>query len=492
MKKLLSILTFLVALGFVAMFMYVLGIPPFHAGGPFYPAAPAPTQQTTQILPDFLSEEKISRNQTYSEHMNRGALLEQNGFSTLAIAEYQAANKQDPETPDPYIKIGRLHLLNQEYTEAEDSFRNALKIAPDNIDASIYLGRTLLMERKIDEARNMFNQITTDNQTIIYYRGILATYFGDYENSKKLLNHAIGLGTSADITKKAQNFLNAFSEFDSNQGGQQTHLKTLLARSYDQTGEYQMAIPLLFEVIKEEKDYRDAWIILGYAYLNIQKYQDAADALEQARKLDPQKPETFFFLGLSYSGLNDLQKAASNLEQAKKLGFQPTIQVEQKLAEIYYEMKQYDKSAQQYENVVYLNDQNINYYIRPIWLYIEKLNQPEKALTLAQRAFKNHPNQAMSYNLLAWAQMGNNQLDDAENNLRQALKLEPGLDAAYLNWGQLLEKREQFDKALALYVKAHDLGHGNGISNAAAERYNELIGKMKDLNITMKTNILNQ
>ncbi len=480
MKKILTLLTSVLIIGFLAAGLYVFGIPPFNPGGPLVPAATVGTQEQTETpLPDFLTEEKVNRAKTYSEHMSRGALLEENKFYSLAIAEYQQANALEPNNAEPFIKIGRVHLLTADYPKAQSNFEKALELQPKNADIQVYLGRSLLQQRKLDEARNLFNGIVAEDQSVKYYQGILAAYFGDYEGAKRLLTRAVELGGSQDISKKAQNFLGAFSEFDFNQAGTAAHLKTLLGRSYAQTGEYQMAIPILFEVIKEQKDYRDAWIILGYSYLNTSKYQDAVEALEQAKRLDPQKPEIFFYLGLAYYGQNNLQLAATTLEQAKNLGFQPVIQIDQKLAEIYLELKQYEKSAQRYENVVALNDENINYYIRPMWIYIEKLQQPSKAVTLAQKAFASHPDQPMSYNLLGWAQVGDNQLDEAEKNLRKAINLDPNLDAAYLNFGWLWEKRGKYDTALGFYTKANEIGKGNSIGNAAAERYNNLIAKMK-------------
>ncbi len=476
MKKILSILIILLFFGFIVSIFYVGGIWPFVRTG----RDPSlPTQENSKG--SSAGAEKTSRDKTYSEYINHGMLLEKNGFTGLAIVDYQQAHKLTSSNPEPFIKIGRIHLQNRNYAQAQANFEEAAKVDPNNIDAQVYLGRSLLQQRKIEEAREIFNKLNGDTQAVKYYRGIVAAYFGDYENSKKYLQRALELNTTEDLSKKAGNFLNAYKEFDFNQGASKAHLKTLLARSCNQTGEYQMAISLAFEAIKEQKNYRDAWILLGYAYLNTEKYDDAIEALEQAKKLDSQKPETMFFLGLGYYGKNELKKAALTLEQAKKNGFQPAIQVEQKLAEIYMELKQYDASAKNYENVVLLNDQNINYYIRPIWLYLEKLRQPQHALSLAQRAAKNHPAQAMGYNLLGWAQIGTNQLDDAEKNLEKALQLDPHLDAAYLNFGQLLEKQGQPERALAFYAKAHEIGLGNSISNIAAERYNVIIANNKNI-----------
>lgn len=479
MKKILNIFIVMIAIGFTIAGLYVFGLPPFQNSTPLYPAAASLTQEVAKPLPDFLAEDKITRNKTYAEHIARGALLESNKFYSLAIAEYQQANNLDPNNAEPFIKIGRASLLTNNHLKAEENFQKAVALQPENIDTQIYLGRTYLQERKITEARDLFNKISTEtNQTIVYYKGILAAYFSDYPTAKNLLTKAVDMEGSTDITKKAQNYLGALSEFDFNQSGATQHLKTLLGRSYAQTGEYQMAIPILFEAIKVEKDYRDAWIFLGYSYLNTEKYQDAVEALEKAKTLDPKKPETFFYLGLAYDGQNNLEKAATNLEQAKNLGFQPVIQVDQKLAEIYLQLKQYQKSAQHYENVVALNDTNINYYIRPMWLYIEKTNEPQKALALAQKAFASHPNQPMSYNLIGWAQVQTNQLDEAQKNLDAALKLDPKLDAAYLNYGALWEKRNEPGKALTAYSKANKLGSGNPIGAAAAEKYNTLTAKV--------------
>ena len=79
----------------------------------------------------------------------------------------------------------------------------------------------------------------------------------------------------------------------------------------------------------------------------------------------------------------------------------------------------------------------------------------------------------------------------AEKNLQKALALDPQLDAAYLNLGALWEKRGQFDKALSYYGKANQMGKGNPIGNAAAEKYNTLIARVKSNNTTGNTGTAN-
>jgi len=493
MKQLMTIALGVVIVAFFTAALYILELPPFNKGGVWGPVA---TQQETEQgvsanIPDLLAEDqKVGRSKSYDEYMSRGKAQEDNGYHTMAVAEYQAASKLAPDRLDPIIEIGRIYLRENDYINAKLTFQRALELSPDNTDVKVYLVRSLLGDRKITEAQKLIDSITLPNQQSRYYQGIIAAYFDDEQKATNLLNESMVLGSNPDTISKAQNFLNAYAEYHFNQGGSPVHLKTLLGRSFNQVGEYQMAIPLLFDVLKEKKDYRDAWVLLGFAYLNIEKYQDAVEALEQAKKLDSQKPETLFYLGLGYFGLNDLKQAATDLELAKQYGYEPVIQINQKLAEIYLQLKKYPESADNFEQVLALNDTDINYFIKPMWIYIERLHEPEKAYTLAQKAQKAHPKEAMSYNLLGWASIGTNHLSEAEDYLKKAMIIDPHLDAVYLNYGLLQEKRGMLTEAVANYRKAYAMGNGNSISSSAADHYNQLIKTLDQTNPTLKANLL--
>ncbi|MEZ4087775.1 MAG: tetratricopeptide repeat protein [Candidatus Gracilibacteria bacterium] len=482
----------------IGMALYVFEIFPFNPGGPIVPpeqhGVSRNGEDTTnpEELPDFL-QEGVTRTKTYDEHMTRGNLLVQNGYNALAVAEFEAAADQAPTNPSPLIAIGKIHLDSGDTIKAKLSFEEALKLNPSNLEATIYLGKTLIQDREVAEAKILFDGISVHNQLSKFYQAMTHAYVGDHEGAKTAFRESINIGGDQNITAGAQNFLSAYDEFDANQGGPAVHLYTLLARSYDQVGEYEMAIPVLFEVIREKKDYRDAWIILGHSYLSTQKYQDAVEALEEARKLDPQKPETLFFLGLGYFGLEDYEQAAAFLELAKSNGFQPQVQVDQKLAEIYLILEDYEAATDKYEEVLSLNSQEINYFIKPMWVYIEKLNQPEKAVTLANLALQTHPDQAMSYNLLGWAKIATGDLVEAKQDLEKAASLDPELDAVYLNFGTLYQRRGDNQTALAFYKKAYELGGGNSISTAAADMYNKLIGNSDQFDYSsLKVDLLSQ
>lgn len=473
-KQIFRIFFLLVAASFILAFLYVLELPPFQVPNNDIPTNDIEQPTDTENLPEN-EQPKIERDKTYDEMMDRAAQLEKSGFPSLAIAQYQEAYKKDPGSSAPLYEIGKIYLRNKSYGNAENFFAQIVEKDSTDITAKTYLGKAYLGERKIDEAKQVFDNINDNSQSTNYYRGIISAYFGNHDQAKQFLNTSLTIGGSEDYTKKANNFLNTYNEYQFNTESPTVHLKVLLARSFNQCGEYEMAIPLLFEVTKEKLDYRDAWILLGYAYLQTDKFQDAIEALERSKILDNQKPETLFYLGLAYYNVNKFTEAEENLVLAKENGFEPKILVDQKLAEVYLELQNYPKSAASYEQVLALNSKDVNYFIRPIWIYIEKLNSPDKALALAQKALKAHPEEAMAQNLVGWALIYNNDLDQAESHLKVAMALDANLDATYLNLGILHEKKNDPATALTFYKKAHSLGQGNGIAASAATRYNRLL-----------------
>lgn len=472
-KRTLLIILLLVVIGFIIGALKAFNVYPFSPKlETLVEKSELPTEIKKEMKEEIAESKKAPKN--YKDLINRGDILAEKGFLALAINEYIEASKLSEQNPEPYIKIGKLHLENAQPKMAEEAFKKALSLDPENLNAKINLGRSYLLAREMEKARDIFNQIQVKNQLVKYYQGIIAAYFGDYENSKKSLQEAVEIATSQEVTDKAKNFLNAYDEFSRTLGGLDIHLKTLLARSFNQMGEYDMAIPLLYKVLEQKKDYRDAWILIGYAYLQTQKYKDALDALEIARKLDPGKAETLYFLGLGYFAENNLDEAARHLEAALQAGYEPRIQALQKIAEVYFQKGEYEKATKKYEEVLNINTSDVDYFIRPVWIYIDKLKNADAALKLAAQAIETHPEKSMSYNLLGWAQIASGKYSEAQQNLEKALSIDEKLDAAYLNLGWLNENLRNYTTAKKYYLTAFKLGKDANIGKLAEERYNNI------------------
>lgn len=414
-------------------------------------------------------EDKVKVATSYADHIEKGQLLVQNGYYTLAITEFSQASQDNPNLADPYILIGNTHLLTQNYEKALSNFEKALEKNENSTEALTGMAQTQIHLEMFDEARAALDGASSTDTTLKYYQAILYAHDAEYERSQSQFQEVL-----AEIPE-AQYFLDAYAEYDLEKEGQETHLQTLLAQACTEIGQYELAVSMLFTVLSENANYRDAWILLGYSYLNLEKYEDATSAFEQAIELDITKPETNYFLALAYFGQDRLEESLTYLELALVYGFEPQVQVYQKLAEVYFLQEDYESSTRNYEKVLQLNDGDINYFIRPVWLNMDYLDDIEHALELSEWAISAHPDDAMSYNLKGWVLIAMEDYSEAEDYFEEALDIDPELAAAYLNLGTIAEIQEDYEEAKNLYRQAYTLDQNDSVGGLAAEKYNNLL-----------------
>ncbi len=411
---------------------------------------------------------------TYEERMERGYYYANNAFLSLAINEFTKASQIHPEFAEPYFELGKNHIFLKNFEKAQLNIEKALEIQPQNEEFLIYLAKNHIKQSEFEKAKALFLENNSVNPEINYYLALFDLLANDNESAKNKFKQVSDSTDDAKLKEKTANLLNSYDEFSLFKGGKAIHLRTLLAKSLNQVEEYEISLAILKEILKEKNDYRDAWILAGYAYLSLESYEFALDSFRKAYDLDSEKPETQYFLGLTYLEIGQTEDALTYLNIALKNGFEPQIQIKQKLGDLYLAKKDYNKAVQMLEEVLQLNDQNVNTFIRPIWIYLDFLNDPDKALELSQKAYKAHPNNAMAFNLLAWSHLGKNEYLKAEEYLQKATSLDPNLQAAWYNLGRVYEGLAQKEKALEHYQKAYEMGKDSPIGNIAAKAYNEL------------------
>lgn len=477
LKKLNIILGIVIAIGLIIIGLHTYKIYPFDK------------QTVNTAEPEEKSPAKVATKKTFEKFLAKGNDYLENGYYELALNEYIKANQESPNSIEPFLKIGEAHLLLKNNGKARSNFNSAIEIDSTNLTARIGLAQSYIAERDMEEAKKILEPLAAEDPRLKYYQGIVYAYFKDYEKSKEFFIQGMSFNPDEKLKAKLQKFISAYEEFAKNKGGLTIHLQTLLAKALSEVEEQQIAIPILNEVLKEKSNYIDAWTVLGYAYLKEEKYQDAVDALEESKKLAPEKEENLFFLGLAHFYKENYDPALENFNLSLKNGYEPQALVKQKIAEIYVLKGEYDKGAQAYEELVSLYDKNIDLFIKPVWIYIDKTNQPQKALALAQTAVKKHPDNGMAHNLLGWAHMANENFSDSKKEFIEAIKLDGQLDAAYYNLGLLYEKKKQPDIALKLYQKAAQIRKDDNITKLAQAHYQALHNQQQTYQANITTNL---
>lgn len=415
--------------------------------------------------------------QGYEEYISLGDQYSNDKNYPLAVRNYTFAVESEPKEVEALTKLGEAYLKNNEPLKAFDAFTKAQTLDPESTDIKLDIVQSYFNSRNFEKARDILETLDNQNEKVRYYNAITLILFKQFDEAKAIFNDILK-NKSADktIAESSKKFIEKYNTFETFKEGSPLFLQTLLAKALTENDQYEAAIPLLYDVINQKGNYRDAWIVLGYAYLNTNKPTDAIDALSQAETLSPEKPETLFFLGLSYFANNNIDKAIYYIDQADQKGFQPKELVEVKLGDLYLLQQQYKKSAEKYDKILSVNTSNLDIFSKDIWLYIEKLNNPQRALELAQKALTVHPDSAMSANLVGWSYIALQDYDNAKEFLKKSLEIDPEFATAYLNIGLLYEKQKSDDLAKKYYKKAYNLAKGNPVGNIAKLKLDNLFG----------------
>lgn len=413
--------------------------------------------------------------ETYTSIIYKGDQYFEKEFYDEALQEYQKALTISPESTEALYKTGKSYLSTSSPEKARSYFEKVKEFSP-TIEADVLIARTYLNERNVEQAKKIFDSLDYANDEVKFYRAILSVLYKDHDTAKEIFTELTKEDSlaSKEIKERSTIFLNTYRSIDETKGIKQQHSDTLLAKAIVDSNEYDAAIPLLFNAINSQGDYRDAWILLGYSYLKTNKIQDALDAFLQAKTLDPNKPQTLFFLGIVYALEDRLDDAVFYLKKAETAGFEPLVQVEQRLADIYLLQQKYDEAITSYDKVISLNPEDISIFTKTVWICIEKSNKAEKALYFGEKVVAAHPEEAMSYNLRGWGFVAYGNYERGAEDLNKALSLDPKLASAYLNFGWMLEKQGDAEKAKEYYKKAYALEIGSSVSNLAAIRFNNI------------------
>lgn len=430
-----------------------------------------PISQSSTPLQDEVKQES-STNKTYSSIIAEGDQYRENGYMEQAIEAYKKALSQNPNTSEAIYKIGLTYLENNQPAEARLYFKE-LKEFSNNIEIDILIGKTYINERKIEEASVHFNKLDATNEEVRYYIAILKILYKKHEEAQAELK------TLAESNGKAMMFLEAYNEASLHKERKEQHLQAILAKAFIDTGEFEASIPLLYDIIKLQNNYRDAWIMLGYSYLQTGKINDAMDAFMQAKTLDPEKPQTLFLIGIAYAIDDDFENAVKYLEKSLEVGFEPKSLVNQKLADIHLIEKKYDKALQSYIEIINQGITDLNIFTKAVWICVEKIDKPQRAIGIAEKAIKitpdDSPEKAITYSLRGWSFVAYGDYERAKEDLITALNLNPNLDSAYLNLGWMYEKQDMAHIAKEYYKKAYSFGNGNSVANLAAIRFNNIL-----------------
>ncbi len=293
---------------------------------------------------------------------------------------------------------------------------------------------TLLLESIIDlrtgelgKARTLLTA-ASDSPQKHYGLALLSIVNNDHETAQKELA-LVENGWEPVLRTYARTLKAAYDDYALFPESPELHLLTLLGHALADVQECELALPLLSEAVRQQDDYRDAWIVQGFCELTTERTTEALASLERAYQLDPEKPETQYFLGRSYIAQGDHGNALTFLQYALQNGFEPQAEVRRLIAEEALQTGNAALALEQEEALTKLNDATIDTYANYVAAALTSGKKQDAELK-AREAVQKWPREARAYDLLGWTLAQNGNKEEAKQNLEKALELNPSLASA--------------------------------------------------------------
>lgn len=436
---------------------------------------PSPGRVTQPMLLDTsLETQNISPSSLIEEA--RIALQQNNGRNALDLL--LQAQDQGEKSEQVQILLAEAHMKTRNFEVSSTLLTGTLSQDPSNISARTLHAEVLMHQAGSSEKESLLNdalQLLQGIQTerSVFLSCLIATYQNNTEVQQTTCEQAKQSGTLD--ARIAQDILSQRQLFATFRDGNRSYIDLLHAKSIADAGFYDLSSVMTRRIVEQHRDYRDAWVVLGYNYLVIEKYSLAQVALETAYQLDTTKAHIQYLLAIAYDKQMQKEKAVSFYTLALDNQYPNKTALRQRIAQLYVDTQKFDLALRQYLALV---DENAlaapEMYVTPIWIALEFAQDTVAARSIAEKAKEKFPESAISDNLLGWVALTDGRLEQAETYLKQSIEGNASYDAPWYNLGRVYEGLNRLDEARNAYQQAYTVGGNSQIARLAAENYNRL------------------
>tara|TARA_Y100000385_G_scaffold291713_1_gene371639 strand:- start:2830 stop:4458 length:1629 start_codon:yes stop_codon:yes gene_type:complete len=247
-----------------------------------------------------------------------------------------------------------------------------------------------------------------------------------------------------------------------------------LSTLYRESGKFDKSIKLSEIHINSYPKDKEGYISKSISLLSLQRFDLAIKQLLEALKIFPDDFEINYFLGLSYYSLNEFNSSEKYYIKALLLD-EKSITAMHGLAMVYDQNNKWDKSDKLYTDLIAININDAQAYNNYAYSLIERNEDIEYALTLAQKAIELSPKTSSYLDTIGWIYFKMNEFEKAKEYIGEAIVYDEGSSVVLEHYGDVLIKLNELDEALIFYKKALEL-----------DLENELL-KEKISNQTLKT-----
>jgi tetratricopeptide (TPR) repeat protein len=368
-------------------------------------------------------------------HHFLGVAFMQKRQTAQARGAFTEAVKLNPNLPEARTALAEIHLAEGSLDLAIEQAEAAIQLNPRNVQATIILGDAHLRKRNFAKSRQVFEavaQALPKEAVGPYHLGLVAraekndakalAYFEDALSKKPIaiepLAQIVMIKIAQGKTNEARERVNKQLEASPNS----PQLYTLLGQLWMKAEDPGQAETAFKKAIELDNSFLSAYINLALVYHTAGKTDQAAKEFESVLAKDPKVIQAHMVLGIIHEGRKEYDKAQAHYEAILKLDsrFAPAAN---NLAWTLVEHGGNLDVALSHAQMAREQQPNDSHIADTLgWIYYKK-NANLLAMSLLKEAVEKLPNEPDFHFHYGMAQKKNGDLAGAKKSLHTALKL---------------------------------------------------------------------
>jgi tetratricopeptide (TPR) repeat protein len=364
---------------------------------------------------------------------NLGEALAARGDLDQARVQLQEAVKLRGTYLPPRLSLARIHLAKGEFPPARQLADEVVAVSARDVMARLIRTSALMGEKDLAQARQELDivfKISPDNPDGLYLKAMIDFSEGKVKDAEAAFRDLygrtppdprglLGLSEILMVTQRAGE-AKALLQKELAAGKNERTTRLALANVLVRTEDYKGAEDQYKILLAKYPESEDLNLRMGEVYLRSKRYPEAISFFEKARKINPRNAVPLLKIAVIYELTNQKEKLRNIYEGILKI--QP-------------------------DNGVALN--NIAYFMA------ESGTDLDQALTYAQRAKQQMPNNPDVADTLGWVYIKKNLSDDAIKIFRDLLSKKPEhvtwryhLAIALVQKGDRLQAKKEIETAM--------------------------------------------
>ncbi len=386
-----------------------------------------------------------------------------------AISEYEFLLKRKPDNPTLLLKYGIFLLMGEQFEKAKKTFKTLIKNKKFQPTGYYYLGKTYSKIKLFREALKYYKKATElkpDFEQAYYEMGLVYQLEGKDEKAYKTYLKVLEINPDNILAREkivryfvkkndltgALKHLKKLKDLE----GDNININIKLALVYIELKEYKKAI----EILKKFSEFPKAQYYEITAYL---KLQDIKNALKILQKINQSSNYYFDSAVIVINYLIDAGKFNDALNTYLKV----IDNLENKNLKIYkFGLFLFDKAKEYKRGIEFIDDAlkkypNVSEFYFYRGLFYDKLGNLKMVIDSMKKAINVNHKSSDALNYLGYTYaIHKMKLNEAENLIKEALKLKPDSAAITDSLGWVYFQKNEFQKALRFLKKAYELDGG--------------------------------